>query len=253
MDKAVGVLERSRMIVQEVLASLPTGMSVAGCAAATGLPRTTVHRLVTDLESVGILARSGKVWVLGPGARTLAAHAPMEFPDVSRLRRPAQQLADVSSFSVYVTVMSFGRCYYLLRADGDTPIRIFNVEVGEYKRFGESFAGVALLSTLSRTRQDNEIATIYASPPPFLDATPEQHTASIRDLLGQMDSAGWCGGSGWVHGVAGMACVVPGPEPRFAVTISGVESLLDDAKRSALAPAMLECAEQLVDVIGLVR
>ncbi len=249
----MGVLQRSRLIVQEVLASMPAGMSVAGCAAATGLPRTTVHRLVTDLEAVGILARAGGAWVLGPGARTLAAHAPMEFPAVARLRRPAQQLADLSSFSVYVTVMSFGRCYYLLRTDGDTPIRIFNVEVGEYKRFGESFAGVALLSTLSRARQDNEIADMGASPPPFLDATPEQHAASIRDMLAQLDAHGWCGGSGWVQGVAGMACVVPGPDPRFAVTISGGEGLLDAARRRALAPAMLECAQQLADVIGLVR
>ncbi len=61
--------------VLEALAAHETGASVAELAKATGLPRSTVARLLASLFDVGAAARprGGRQWVLGPTISRLAA------------------------------------------------------------------------------------------------------------------------------------------------------------------------------------
>jgi DNA-binding IclR family transcriptional regulator len=62
----VQVITRTATIL-DILGNAPQGMSLGGIAGASGLPRSTVQRLVTSLESVGLVATRGSGGItLGP-------------------------------------------------------------------------------------------------------------------------------------------------------------------------------------------
>jgi DNA-binding IclR family transcriptional regulator len=58
-----------------------------------GLPRTTVHRLLTQLEEVGAVERSAGRWRLGPALVELGAGVPAEPRLRSVARRPLMDLS----------------------------------------------------------------------------------------------------------------------------------------------------------------
>ena len=86
-----------------VLETEPGGMTIAQLAKQTGLPRTTVHRLVSSLESQQLLSfRQGEVR-LGPALARLAAAAhtdivPLARPAMETLNRRTRETVDLSIF-----------------------------------------------------------------------------------------------------------------------------------------------------------
>jgi DNA-binding IclR family transcriptional regulator len=73
-----------------------------------GLPRTTVHRLLTQLEGVGAVERSGGRWRLGPALVELGAGVPAEPRLRSVARRPLLDLANATSALVALSVEMAG-------------------------------------------------------------------------------------------------------------------------------------------------
>ncbi len=67
MSSAKGILSRYAAVLDAVTAR-PGGLSLTETMQATGLPRGTVHRLLSALQDVGYLANqdSRKIYVLGP-------------------------------------------------------------------------------------------------------------------------------------------------------------------------------------------
>ena len=74
----------------------------------TGLPRTTVHRLLVQLDEVGAVERSGGRWRLGPTLVELGAGVPAEPRLRSVARRPLMDLANVSRACVVLSVEMAG-------------------------------------------------------------------------------------------------------------------------------------------------
>ena len=71
---------------------------------ATSLPRTTVHRLLNQLEQVGAVERLGRRWRLGPTLVELGAGVPAEPRLRSVARRPLMDLANVTGALVALSV-----------------------------------------------------------------------------------------------------------------------------------------------------
>jgi IclR family transcriptional regulator, acetate operon repressor len=87
-----------RAVIQgafDLLDSLHTlgAARVSDLQRACGLPRTTVHRLLSQLEEVGAVERSGARWRLGPAMIELGARVPAEPRLRSVARRPLLDLA----------------------------------------------------------------------------------------------------------------------------------------------------------------
>jgi IclR family transcriptional regulator, acetate operon repressor len=70
----------------------------------SGLPRTTVHRLLGQLEEVGAVERSGPEWRLGPALIELGARVPAEPRLRSVARRPLLELAYTTRALVALSV-----------------------------------------------------------------------------------------------------------------------------------------------------
>ena len=75
----------------------------------TGLPRTTVHRLLNQLEQVGAVERLGRRWRLGPTVVALGAGVPAEPRLRSVARRPLMDLANATGALVALSVEIGGR------------------------------------------------------------------------------------------------------------------------------------------------
>jgi IclR family transcriptional regulator, acetate operon repressor len=74
----------------------------------TGLPRTTVHRLLSQLEDVGAVERADRRWRLGPTIIELGAGVPAEPRLRSVARRPLMDLANATGALVALSVEMAG-------------------------------------------------------------------------------------------------------------------------------------------------
>ena len=74
----------------------------------SGLPRTTVHRLLTQLQEVGAVERSAGRWRLGPTLVEYGAGVPAEPRLRSVARRPLMDLANATGALVALSVEMAG-------------------------------------------------------------------------------------------------------------------------------------------------
>lgn len=252
-NPATGVVARSAAILEAIANHSPSPASITQLSRDTGLTRPTVHRIVGDLARVGAVEKHGPGYLLGPALSDLSTFSRTHSVDITALEPIVQDLATTSSYTVYLTQLNHGHSHYLLRCDGNSPIRTFNVDVGEYRRLPVCYAGIALLGTQSTERRQAEIGDLVCNPPGFFSSDdPDWLRHHTEELLNQLDQRGWCGGQDAVPLVAGIACPVPRDDisqPQLAVTISGVSSLLTAERREDLAPAMIETARKISDVL----
>lgn len=100
------------------------GLGLTALAAASGLPKTTTHRLVEQLLTLGAVERHGRRYRLGARIFTLGqAWQPHPRLRVSA-RHPVRRLAAVTQSGVMLSVL-FENRVLVLAADGETvtPLR----------------------------------------------------------------------------------------------------------------------------------
>jgi DNA-binding IclR family transcriptional regulator len=95
---------------------------VSAIARACGLPRTTVHRLLAQLQDVGAVQRSGALWRLGPALVELGATVPAAPGLRAVARRPMADLANASGAHVALGVDMGGRMVTVDVAPGIRPL-----------------------------------------------------------------------------------------------------------------------------------
>lgn len=104
LDTGIGTLDRAVAVLEAVEQGART---FTGIAAATGLPRSTTHRLIKALEAHGYLATRGeRGYRLGPRLLALAAAARGDFP-LRDLAHPAlERLSRATGESAQLYVRS---------------------------------------------------------------------------------------------------------------------------------------------------
>jgi DNA-binding IclR family transcriptional regulator len=246
--KPVNVVARAAAVLEAVARASTEGARLIDLAAATGIARPSVHRLLQDLTDVGYIEQGAdRLYRLGSGLFMLGLNAPTPGWDLTAIRPIAQHLAEISEDTVYVSVRQFDGVHYLLRAEGAYPIRAQLVDVGDTKPYTSSYSGLALLATLGESEQGKALASrTFDVPEGWLGETDVD--ALLRAKIADVKSIGYCGGASVVMpGVAGMAAPVPSRtrNPYMAVSVSAVESRLTPARMSDLAPHLLEAAQQI--------
>ena len=134
------------------------GARLADVSAATGLSRSTAHRLLTTLVGLGLAEQdhaSGCYFpglvLLGLGAAAANRHS------LAELAAPfAQELADRTGDTVYVAVRSGNMAVCVDRIEGAFPIKILTWNVGDQRPMGVSASGLAMLAALP----DDEVARV---------------------------------------------------------------------------------------------
>ncbi|WP_282828715.1 helix-turn-helix domain-containing protein [Gulosibacter sediminis] len=251
----VGVLPRATLVMDLLRRGGDAGARLNELVQATGLPQPTVHRLLADLAESGAVARRGQSYVVGErwGEVGLETTIPGCVADRERTRQVLQRAADVVGDTIYLAARTLGGVGYCMRCDGDSPVRVFTVEVGEVKPLASSYAGLALLSGLPTERRNREVEEVVARMPArWGERDPDMVRERLHLLLGQMDERGWCGGVAVVPGVAGAACCVPRgfSIPRVALTISAAEQRMPTERVPEAAEVLLEAAAELAEIGG---
>lgn len=144
LDDGSNGLDRALVVLQ---AFRPDGlpMRLADIVRKVGLPKTTVHRLVTDLRRVGLLDREGDLYVLGRQLFELAELV----PERRSLRETAlpfmQDLFEATHGTVHLAVIDGLDALYIERIRGHRSV-VVPSSVGGRLPLSSTGVGKALLA-----------------------------------------------------------------------------------------------------------
>jgi len=226
------------------------GARLKDIALDTGIARPSVHRMLGDLSAVGFVTQlADKRYALGPALFSLGLSAPNPIRDLARIRQLAQALADHCGDVVYVALRKFDGVHYLLRVEGNYPIRTHLVAVNDSKPFTASYSGLALLASLGESERRSAINRLALDAPrDWVEKHRRQLERQIRDKIAEVETLGYCAGKNIVMpGIAGMAAPIPSATrlPYMTVSISAVEDRLHTERVKELAPRLLKTARDM--------
>ncbi len=193
--------------------------TLAGIADSTGLPKSTVHRLLAALENQAAVQSIGGRWALGPGLATLTHQA-----------SPVSALRELARPHLSVLADEIGANASLMIPDGDCALYIDTATIegainvhdwtGERLPYHAVAAGLALMSTWD----DDQISAYSAGKlEAFTEKTPTTGDG-IRARTAQIRADGFV----WTpqefaDDVNGVAAAIIGPNGRAvgAITVYG--------------------------------
>lgn len=245
MDAPTDVVGRTGAVLRAVSAQEPRGATTSEVARRTGLARPTAHRLLTSLQTEGLVDRAtaGR-WLLGPELYLLGISAASRY-DVTALAQPVvRRLSVATGESAFYSARRGDETVCLLREDGSFPIRSHVLHEGIRFPLGVASAGLAVLAYLS----DAEIDA-YLQRTDLTAAYGAQHDAvGVRERVAATRAAGYALNPGLlVEGSWGMGAVVFDEEdrPRGALSLTGIEQRFSAARRDELGPLLLRAAHEL--------
>jgi len=141
---------RIAALLRIVAAHNVTGMRLNEIGRVAGLEHSTAHRIVTALESVGLLSRDAgsRRYFLGPLLFELFATAFPHFNIRDVCLPSMHSLAERLGDTVYLTARSGFDGVYVERQEGSYPNRTCSVDVGQRRPLGVGAGNLALLSAL---------------------------------------------------------------------------------------------------------
>jgi DNA-binding IclR family transcriptional regulator len=236
-------------ILEVLKTSNEAGTRLNDIAQGADLPRPTAHRLLSELIALGMVEQAdSRRYRLGRRLHALGVEAPSFRFDDPRIVDIVQRVANASGDTVVLATRVFGGVRFLLRCDGDFPVRTRSVNVGETRSFYSSYAGIALMAPLD----DLAISSILNAPAFETNKLwayhdPAELRRTIEKCILHTRQHGWFNAAGVITGIAGMAALVPtssGP-PQLAIVISAVDPRLSFQRAAELAPILLEASTQL--------
>ncbi|MGW0324760.1 IclR family transcriptional regulator [Nocardia sp. NPDC003183] len=245
-ESSPSVLGRAASLLRAVAAGGDIGVSTSELARRTDLARPTAHRLLSSLADEGFLDRdaSSGLWFLGPELFLMGSLAAERY-DIADVARPVlRELARETGESAFLSARRGNETVCLVGEEGSFPLRSHVLHVGIRFPLGVASAGLVLLAHLpDRDIEDwlgrNDLAAQWGA----------RHT---RDELTQRIAAtretGWCVNPGLlVEGSWGMAAAVfdRRGEPRWALSLTGVESRFRAERHDALGTLLLRRAHEL--------
>lgn len=246
MDTGASVVERVGTLLRSLAAREPDGASTTGLAAATGLPRPTAHRLLVALREEGMVERdeTSAAWHLGPECFLLGAAATTRHDIAPVAREAVLRIARETGESAYFSVRRGDETVCLLREDGSFPIRSHVLHEGIRFPLGVASAGLVILSFLPDRERE-----AYLSRARLAARHGRQHgPAALRAQVEATRERGYAVNPGLiVTGSWGLGAAVfdAHGEPRWALSINGIESRLAPPRQEELGQLLLREAHQL--------
>jgi len=225
------------------------GLTTTQAARHTGVPRPSAHRLLTALSDEGLVDReeTGR-WFLGPETYLLGATASSRYDVSPAARRVVTELAELTGESSFFSARRGAETICLVREDGSFPLRSHVLHEGIRFPLGVASAGLAILSHL----QDREIDT-YLSSVDLRANWGEVHAADrLRRSVERTRVNGYSTNPGLiVEGSWGMGAAVFDRlgRPRWALSLTGVESRFSEARRPSLGKTLLTASHRLTRML----
>ncbi|MGY0498417.1 IclR family transcriptional regulator [Nocardia sp. FBN12] len=240
------VLGRAASLLRAVAAGGDVGITTSELARRTDLARPTAHRLLCSLADEGFLDRDAGsgLWFLGPELFLMGSLAAERY-DVADVARPVlRELARETGESAFLSARRGDETVCLVSEEGSFPLRSHVLHVGIRFPLGVASAGLAILAHLPDRDIDDYLSRT--------DLSAQWGAHHARDELARRIAAaretGWCVNPGLlVEGSWGMAAAVfdRRDEPRWALSLTGVESRFRAERHDALGALLLRHAHEL--------
>ncbi len=233
----VRVLDRCVAILRAVEDGSRT---FTGVMEATGLSRSTAHRLIQGLEEHGFLAVIGGFgYVLGPRLLALATTAARDLP-LGELAHPAlERLARSTGESAQLYVRDGDRRVCIDTAESESELRTI-VEIGASLPLTKGSAGTVFLAWAGA---HDRVRLLEAVEDP--DRLERRLVTTRR--------RGWAESvAERAPGVASVSAPIAGPDGALVavVSVSGPAARLGSLRAKRYAPAVMEAAREIEDALG---
>jgi DNA-binding IclR family transcriptional regulator len=244
--ETVQSLERAAAILGVLADRHHAGARLADVAAATGLSRSTAHRLLTALVRLGLAEQDATSGGYFPGLMLLSlGAAAADRHNLAELAAPySQRLADRTGDTVYVALRSGNDAVCVDRLEGGFPIKVMTWNVGDRRPMGVSASGLAMLGVLG----DEEVAHIVEANAARIAALTGQDRAGVLGLVAETRRAGYAFNAGYsAPGMAAVAvpiCSARG-EPVGALCVAALATRLDAQRRATVVGWLTEEVAEL--------
>jgi DNA-binding IclR family transcriptional regulator len=233
----VGVLDRSVAILRAVEDG---ARSFTDIVDATGLTRSTAHRLIQGLEDHGFLLQIGGLgYALGPRLLALAASASRDLP-LRELAHPSlERLARSTGESAQLYVRDGDRRVCIDASESESELRTI-VDIGASLPLTKGSAGTVFLAWAGAPDRARLVET--ADDPDRL----ERRLVTTR-------RRGWAESvAERAPGVASVSAPIVGPDAALVavVSVSGPAARLGSLRAKRYAPAVIEAAREIEDALG---
>jgi IclR family pca regulon transcriptional regulator len=177
-------------------------LTLTECAQASGITKSSAHRLLLSLEAVGLVERDGQRWRLGPRVVWLATVRLGQFElrreAVSRLRELGRQFRAAAAFSV----PDGFDMVYVERQESPEPFAA-SARLGGRAPIWSGAAGKAVLSRLPPAEQDAHLDSSE------WHRLPPTTRAEVLDEVGAAARRGYAIDPGtFFEGISGLAAPV---------------------------------------------
>jgi DNA-binding IclR family transcriptional regulator len=244
----MSVLAKATQIL-DIVAEAPEAATLTSIAQRLGQPRSSIHRLLSELVQLGLLFRVGSAnYAAGPRLARWG-EAASAVSDVVRIAKPAMsRLRDAVGESVHLYVRQRDQRVCVSAVDGSYELRHFT-EVGKPLPLSVGASGKLLLAFADPATQAQELRRVAREP-----LTPRAPTAD--DLSAQLDSireTEWAVSFGErEEGLAAAAVPIRNRAGavQAALSISGPTVRLSGERLDALRPQLSAAAGQISLALG---
>ena len=244
----MSVLEKATQIL-DVVAEAPDAATLTSIAQRLGQPRSSTHRLLSELVQLGLLFRVGTAkYVPGPRLARWGGAA-NGTSDIVRIAHPGMlRLRDAIGESVHLYVRQRDRRVCVSAVEGNYELRHFT-EVGKPLPLSVGASGKLLLAFADAATQAQELRRVAREP-----LTPRAPT--LDDLTVQLDeirATGWAVSFGErEEGLAAGAVPIRGQSGGVdaALAVSGPTARLTAERLLTLQPVLALAAEEVSRALG---
>jgi DNA-binding IclR family transcriptional regulator len=177
----MSVLEKASDIL-DLVADAPGDATLTAIAQRLGQPRSSTHRLLSELVGLGLLFRVGTT-TYAPGPRLARwADGANGIADVVRISKPSMvRLRDAVGESVHLYLRQRDKRICVAAVDGTYELRHFT-EVGKPLPLSVGASGKLLLAFADPTTQAAELRRIAGAPASARAPSASQLTVQLRDI-----------------------------------------------------------------------
>jgi DNA-binding IclR family transcriptional regulator len=236
----MSVLEKATQIL-DLVAESPEAATLTSIAQRLGQPRSSTHRLLSELVHLGLLFRVGTATYI-PGPRLVRwGEAASGVTDIVRIAQPAMvRLRDAVGESVHLYVRQRNTRVCVAAVEGSYELRHFT-EVGKPLPLSVGASGKLLLAFADAATRSQELRRVAGAPVTPRAPSSEELTAQIEEIV----ASGWSMSFGEREeglaaaavpirdraGAVIAALSISGPTTRL--TVERLESLREDLRDAA--------------------
>ncbi|MDQ7908160.1 IclR family transcriptional regulator [Phytohabitans sp. ZYX-F-186] len=234
----------------EVMEALVEQSRLADIAAATGLPKATVHRILRVMVDRGLARPTGDGgYVSGPRMLALAGRVMHRLDLPAQVRPHLEELHRRTGRTVHLALLSGDEAVYVAKVEGDKPYRLAS-RVGMSLHLHSTSIGKAILAALG----DGEVAGVAERT-----GLPRRTPRTITDVDGLLAEVAATRVRGWAEdheeNEAGVCAAGAAVYDHTGHVVGGVSAatLVLEAGPDQVGPEVVMTARQISKALGLPR